>query len=273
MEIFSVLFVMYLVKIWAEDTYHGVKGTPNPRAVARARRQRSRSKSRTWGALATYWGDLVEDASQAATDNRRRKAEKKRKERERQEHPTQDAEWYETPGEPEATSPVSDPIEDDTDVDVPLDDPQPPPDPKPEADPKSEADEEPQQEGTSEPAAAPTKSNVYPFPNRTTNNSEEKSDMSTEVLGLDQSIEYARKMAGWANGHGSAGNEGYIAHLESSNVSGEALASAHEMQQAFAAAAAAAEHHAEQLEGQKVVQEAYSSNPDAGSQEYVMGHN
>ncbi len=89
-----------------------------------------------------------------------------------------------------------------------------------------------------------------------------------EVVGLDQSIAYAKSLAGFAGEHGQAGNEGYIGHLVKSQVTGVALQSAHDMQEAFATAQAAADRHAKELERQKTVQEAFDNTPDAGDKEF-----
>lgn len=93
---------------------------------------------------------------------------------------------------------------------------------------------------------------------------------AAEILGLDQSINYVEDLGNNAAEHGPAGGEGYIAHLEASNVSGAALASAHAMQQAAQQFAAACAAHAEDLRSQKTVQEAYDQVPDAGDQEFLQ---
>lgn len=265
MELFTVFLVMYMVKIVAEDTYHGVKGTPNPRHAARARRQKARAKSRTWGAVSNYWADLVEDATQAATENRRRKAAERRQQREEKpDDEIQDAEFWESGEEP------LDPWKEAT----------PAAKPrcwcgKPSADPTGHLADWPpcdyhsktRSEATS-PASEPD-SNVYKFPNQPKEN--DMSDTTIEVQGLDQAVTYAQSIAEQAAQHGTAGNEGYIAHLTEHEVSGDALASAHAMQEAFAAAAEAAEQHAADLERGRVVQEAYDVAPDAGDKEFATG--
>ena len=122
------------------------------------------------------------------------------------------------------------------------------------------------------PAAAedgPT-ARVYQFPNTTTQEETVSTDVNAEVVGLEQSIAYARQLAAFAGEHGMAGNEGYVGHLTDSQVSGEALASAGEMQEAFANAQAAAERHAELLEAQRAVQEAYDNNADAGDKAFMQ---
>lgn len=284
MEIFAVLLVAYMVKIVAEDTWHGVKGTPNPRHAARVRRQRARKNSRTWGAISNYWADLVEDATEAATERRRRKAAARRQDK-REEKPDeeiQDAEWWEDGDWPdpwEKSEPVAEAqepaglsdhwwschfcsaagagyaTEDDAADDHALH-------------MKRKHPMQTDSEATS-PAAGPD-TNVYPFPNRTEKENN-MSDTHAEVYGMDQAINYARTLAGSAAEHGTAGNEGYISQLEQNKVGGETLQSAHDMQEAFANAAAAAERHAELLEEGKAVQEAYDSAPDAGDKEFVTG--
>jgi hypothetical protein len=127
----------------------------------------------------------------------------------------------------------------------------------------------PEQQQSPRPSAPPDNlpsAKVIPFPNQ----QEEavSTDVNAEVIGLDQSIGYARNLAAFAGEHGQAGNEGYIGHLTNAKVAGEALNTAHEMQAAFAAAAEAAEAHAVELEKQKAVQEAYDNNQDAGDKEF-----
>jgi hypothetical protein len=249
MDFISFMLVVWVLKILAEDAYHGVKGTPNPRAAARARRQRTRKNSRTWGAVTGYWGDLVEDAGEAATEHRRRRAAERRKKKEavREEQPSPqtddivDAEIVED--EPESTSP---PADQEPEIDLPL-------------------DEDPAEPQVEEPAP---KSNVYQFPTRFF--PEETMSANTEVTGLDQSIAYARSIAGEAGLHGTTGNEGYIGHLTQRKVQGQALQSAYDMQAAFAAAAEAAERHAKQLERQKAIQEGYDQNADAGDKQFMQ---
>lgn len=286
MEMFTVLLIAYMVKIAAEDTWHGVRGTPNPRNAARARRQRARAKSRTWNALTNYWADLVEDATQAATERRRRKAAERRQQgEEKPDEEIQEAEWW------EEDEPHQDPWE----RSVPVTDP-----PSTPREQRSDATSPAAEPDRGMPLAnqcpgcigrgmgtgccmcglpipeslrrkpgdpsefKPGDSNVYPFPNRI------KESNVSEIQGLDQAIEYARSLADKAAEHGAAGNEGYIGVLTERNVSGATLASAHAMQEAFANAAAAAEAHAQDLEEGKVVQEAYDQAPDSGDQEFAQ---
>lgn len=119
-------------------------------------------------------------------------------------------------------------------------------------------------------AAAPTPpTNVIQFPS-STNPKENHMSTTGEVVGLDQSIAYAKSLAKFAADHASAGNEGYIGHLTSAEVSGATLQSAHEMQAKFGEAMAAAQKHAEDLKNQKSVQEAYDNAPDAGNKQFQM---
>lgn len=257
MELFAVLLVAYMVKIAAEDTLHSVKGTPNPRHAARTRRQKTRSRSRTWNAVANYWGDLVEDASQAATERRRRKAEERRTKREEEPQGSdeedrntdvQDAEWWDA-----GTGDWPDPWKTATPVNEPDD----------------EKAENPGPEATP-PAAEPNDGNVHHFPNRS-NEENEMPASAVDIHGLDQAINYAQSLAKEAEQHATAGNEGYTALLQHHNVSGETLESAHRMQEAFAAAAEAAGQHADYLSRSRVVQLAYDDVPDAGDKEFVTG--
>jgi hypothetical protein len=116
-------------------------------------------------------------------------------------------------------------------------------------------------------------SNVIPFraPGAATQKENPMTTTTTtaEVTGLDPAIAYADALAEYAGEHGPAGNEGYIGFLTDSKVAGEAITSAHEMQEAFANAQAAAQRHKAELEKQLSVQEAYDSNPDAGDKEFM----
>lgn len=104
---------------------------------------------------------------------------------------------------------------------------------------------------------------VIPFPRHY---SEEPtvSVSNGEVIGLSQSIAYAKGLAASAAEHSPAGNEGYVGHLLTSKVTGAGLSTAHDMQEAFGTAMAAADRHAIELERQLAVQESYDMVPDAG---------
>lgn len=90
-----------------------------------------------------------------------------------------------------------------------------------------------------------------------------------EITGLTQSIHYAQHLAEQAEAHGPDGNEAYLGHLQAARVTGAGLATAGQMQDAFAAAAAAAAVHAVELDKQTSVQELYDANPDAGDKTYL----
>jgi hypothetical protein len=89
-----------------------------------------------------------------------------------------------------------------------------------------------------------------------------------EIVGLDQSIAYARRLAALAGEHTPAAGEGYLAHLAAEHLDGAAVRSAEQMQAAFAEAQAAAERHATELQRQHGVQAAYDRRPDAGDKAY-----
>src|SRR4051812_5352108 len=90
-----------------------------------------------------------------------------------------------------------------------------------------------------------------------------------EVLGLDQSIAYAQTLARFAGEHTPTSNDTYLDQLAAARVTGAGLATARQMQDAFAAAAAAAAAHATQLATQRGVQAAYDQTPDAGDKQYL----
>lgn len=303
------LLVCYLVKNVAEDTYHNVRGTTNPRRVAAEKRRRARQQSRTWGAMRTYCADLVEDATTQATESRRRKAAEKaalRDEaaldarlREAEELVGPKAEVPAVPGDgsftvgcwschlcgSRGTRPTVEEAKADGEQHI-----------RDEhggngsaeyrfADIPDHADENlaPQKDVAGPVATSPVPgparqypNNVYPFRAPMAPTLKESTvtvtDVSkTEIQGLTPAIDYAEQMAGWAGEHGTAGNEGYLAFLEGSKVTGEAVASAARMQQAFDLAAQAAEEHKAELEKQRGVQEQFMANPDAGDKEFQLG--
>jgi hypothetical protein len=96
--------------------------------------------------------------------------------------------------------------------------------------------------------------------------------VGAEVLGLDQSIAYAETLARFADEHTPIGNETYLQRLAAARVTGAGLATAAQMQDAFAAAAAAAHRHATHLATQRGVQEAYEHNPDAGDKTWLTSN-
>lgn len=255
----GVMFVLWCIKVLAEDGYATVTGQSNPRLDRRRARQKSRANNPIWTQFVGWLGDVAEDArteqARARQEKREREAEARRK-RDLEEHPTVDAEY--------------------------TIDPDPQPQPAPAADqeeprrPRSHAELTADEcdydicpihgkgrQQQPEPEQTRPNQNTGDAPNQNT----EGDDMS-EIQGLDQAIAYAAAVAAMASKHATAGNEGYIGHLTERNVSGEALQSAHDMQAAMSGAMAAAEHHKSELEKQKAVQEAYDQNPDAGDQEF-----
>ncbi|OJF14477.1 hypothetical protein [Couchioplanes caeruleus] len=108
---------------------------------------------------------------------------------------------------------------------------------------------------------------VYPFPTKSQEDIV-STEVTSEVTGLDQSINYARSLAAFAGEHEMSGNEGYIGHLTQRKVTGQGLQSAYDMQAAFEGARVAAEAHATELEKQRTVQEAYDQAPDAGDKQF-----
>lgn len=262
--ILGVIFVLWCIKVFAEDGWSTVKGQSNPRMDRRKARQKSRAGNPIWTQFVGWLGDVAQDAREeqdrARKEKRERQAEARRK-RELEEHETVDAEVidrqdnpvpddevldYDTP-KPRKSMWDHDDLEDD-DVDdchipgCPIHHPATTPDPQP----------------------AEPKTNSTPDPSTTPN---EGDDMS-EINGLDQSIAYAAAVKSMAAKHGTAGNEGYIGHLTERNVTGEALQSAHDMQAAMSGAMAAAAHHESELLKQKAVQEQYDANADAGDKQF-----
>ena len=138
---------------------------------------------------------------------------------------------------------------------------------------EEEQEQQPERIGSpsTSPDGDPLPDNVIPFARPEKLNPKEyrmSTQVNGEVTGLDPAISYAKSLAMFAGEHGQAGNEGYIGFLQQSKVEGTALASAHEMQEAFANAQAAAEKHEQELAKQKSVQEAYNANPDAGDKQF-----
>jgi hypothetical protein len=248
--ILGVIFVLWCIKVFAEDGWSTVKGQSNPRMDRRKARQKSRAGNPIWTQFVGWLGDIAEDAraeqDRARKEKRERQAEARRK-RELEEHETVDAEIVDQQdNEPVPPDPA--PKHEELDVDdchipgCPIHHPATTPDPQP----------------------AEPKTNSTPDPSTTPN---EGDDMS-EINGLDQSIAYAAAVKSMAAKHGTAGNEGYIGHLTERNVTGEALQSAHDMQAAMSGAMAAAAHHESELLKQKAVQEQYDANADAGDKQF-----
>lgn len=264
MELISFMIVVWFVKTLAEDGWSTVKGTSNPRLDRRKARQKSRASNRVWGAFMDYLGDVADEAREEAKERRRKKRLANAQ--------TIDAEAVlsdpTSPGPAGRTYPAGyNPDPSDPGV---VDMATPPPIP-----PREETrrhDELTVQECTFDICpihgkgrkTEPSKS-VNPNPPSQENT---EGAVMSEVQGLDQAIAYARSVAGVANQHSTTGAEQYVGHLTQRNVTGAALQSAYDMQAAFSTAAVMAEKHADELEKQKAVQEAYDSNPDAGDQTF-----
>jgi hypothetical protein len=249
----------WVVKNAAEDVWSMSKGQSNPRMDRRRARQKARAGNPIWQQLTGWAGDITADAREEAAHRRQVKKEKRR-----------DAEAAERAAEQRRR----DEQEQIVDAEI-IDDEQPgPTSPTPEekAHEDMNADEcsydwcpvhHPQEQA--QPERTPDN---QPDPSTTSTEGDTMSDISTEIQGLDQAIAYAEGVEGMAANHAAAGNEGYIGHLTASKVTGQALQSAHDMQEAFGNARAAAENHKNQLLAQKAVQEAFDANPDAGDKEF-----
>lgn len=274
----GVMFVLWCLKVFAEDSWSTVTGRSNPRLDRRRARQKSRAKNPIWNQLVGYLGDLAEDARNEQARARQEKRERQAEERRRRDlasHPTVDAEvvradWLrpftgrsDIPGE--ATDPAV--------LNVDQSTAGPPEETKP--DPRRHRDMTPDEcpyewcpiHGK-EPQGRPQNDPSPSGPGNTNQQGESTMSDVIEVQGLDQAIAYAEQIAAAAEQHGTTGNEGYIGSLEAAKVAGDGLQSAYEMQAAFDAAQAAAEAHLRELEKQKAVQEAYDANPDAGDKEF-----
>jgi hypothetical protein len=252
-DLAALWLILWLLKNAAIDVSYAVKGGANPRyelKKAKARAAGLNPPAQPRYGTRDWFNDLLADGLEAQTAWRRRRADAKRKAREQAELEHAEAEQGEAeqgdePGQPQPDPQTSGPgaggAPDPEQQQPPR--PTPPPDSRPDA-------------------------KVIPF--RNPNQQEElvSTDINSEVIGLDQSIAYAHSLATFAGEHGQAGNEGYIAHLTSQKVQGDALRTAAEMQEAFTNAQAAAEAHAAELEKQKAVQEQYDANPDAGDKDY-----
>lgn len=255
----GVLFVVWVIKVLAEDGYSTVKGKPNPRLDRRRARQRSRAGNPIWSQLVGWAGDVAEDAR--AERGRARKAKRARQEKARR-----DAEAIE-----------AEVVDDIRDAEV-IDDPAPGEGEEPKPRRHEElTDQEcralydfcpyhgrPRPAGTEqskpEPGhQAPAGTNPKGMP-----------VMDTEIIGLDGAIATCDALIASMGEHGPAGTSGeqYINLLEAHKVTGPTLQSAHDMQQSIAVAVGAIEAHKVDLEEQKIVQEAYDTNPDAGDQEF-----
>jgi hypothetical protein len=239
MDVVSVILVVWMFKILAEDTYHGIRGTPNPRAAARARRQRARSKSRTWTAVTNYWADLVEDAAAAATESRRLRRERKRQ-------------------EPVVTQPL--PPEQ---VDLELDEPK-----EESTEGIGPVEDEIGPEVTSPtPGPEPEISNVIPFPTKENGNMSD-TQVTGEATGLFSAMHHAEAMNAAYEAYAASGDM-FVASLQNGDVSGEAVAAALQAREHEQEAAASWQRCHEALAQQTVVRDAYVATPGAGSREFV----
>lgn len=291
----AFLFVVWIVKNAVMDVTYARNGMPNPRyelkqtkaaAAGRTAKAQPRYGTREW------WTDFWADALEANTDYRRRKALERAEKRAVKE--AERARGFDPEvGQVDRPEPESEP---EPAPEPPSDGPAVTHDDNDYYTPKPGAygwrcancgrdtgavfgtEAESQQNADAhvcpgppkpDPTTAPTPEDrpdaqVIPFRPK-------EVPMSTtpaEVIGLDQSIGYAESLAKTAAEHGPGGNEGYIGHLISAKVTGEALGTAREMQEAFANAAAAAERHAAALTRQKSIQEQYDAQPDAGDKEF-----
>lgn len=282
-DLAALWLIVWMFKNAAMDVACAVTGKPNPRyelkkAKARAAGQAEPAQPR-YGTR-DWFGDLLADGLRAQTDWRRHRAAERRDRAAVRRQAAEQAErdqaeqdyWADLDRtkpdrtDPERTrpalpdEPTSEPVPasawpqqtsgpDAGGASGPEYDQQVPRQPQPPADP--------------EPMAR-----VYPFPIPTPQQEDPVTIVNSEIVGLDQSIAYAKSLAGFAGEHGQAGNEGYIGHLVKSKVTGAGLQSAHDMQDAFSTAQAAADKHAKELERQRSVQEAYDSTPDAGDKDF-----
>ena len=247
LDLGALWLVVWLIKNATMDVACAVKGQANPRYELKKAQARAAGKpdpaqprygSKDW------FADLVSDGLQAQTEARRRRAAEKRQARE-------EAEAAKSKAIVTTPAPVEQPA------------------PTPTSDPADGGAAGPEQTPTTpQPPAAPEvpTAQIIQFPTSKENGM--TTAVNGEVIGLDQSIAYAKSLGKFAGDHAAAGNEGYIGHLAASKVQGAGLQTAHDMQEAFAIAAGAAEKHAAELEKQKSVQEAYATTPDAGDKAF-----
>lgn len=256
--ILGVLFVVWVIKVLAEDSYSTVKGKPNPRLDRRRARQKSRAGNPIWSQLVGWAGDVAEDAR--AERGRARKAKRARQEKARR-----DAEAIE-----------AEVVDDIQDAEI-IDDPAP-----------AEKEEPKQRRRHDELTADECEYDFCPYHGKPRAKQTEQSkpepgqqdqagdnpkgtpDMNDEIIGLDGAIATCEALIASMGEHGPAGTSGeqYLNLLEAHNVTGPTLQSAHDMQQSIAVAVGAIEAHKVDLEEQKPLQEAYDMNPDAGDQAF-----
>ena len=253
MDLLSFMIVVWFIKVLAEDTFTTVKGRSNPRIDRRRARQKSRANNPVWNQFVGYLGDVAEDARD---EQARRRADK----RERQPRARADAEVLEAQI-----------VDDVQDAEIVEDDP-----------PATHADVDAADcdldicpvhgKGRKPEPDSNTPAN-NPNPSTGTTEPEEKTMTDTttgEIYGLDACIAYCEALSTSFENHTAAGASGeqYTGMLTDSKVTGEALASAHTMQEAVAMAVSAIEAHKSEMEAQKAVQEAYDANSDAGDKEF-----
>ena len=259
MDLISFMLVVWMIKVLAEDAFTTVKGQSNPRIERRKARQKSRASNPIWNQFVGYLGDVAEDA-------RSEQARRRQDKRDRQQRARDDAEVIEAQ------------VVDDDVVDAEIVDDEPPAGTKPaprHADlPATDCDLDicpVHGKGARRPE--PDSTNPNPSTDGTTE-PEEKTmadDTTTgEIYGLDACIAYCEALSNSFENHTAAGASGeqYTGMLTDSKVTGEALDTAHAMQEAIAMAVSAIESHKTEMEDQKAVQEAYDNNSDAGDKEF-----
>lgn len=288
------MLVIWILKNAAEDIRTTVKGQTNPRMERRKARQKSRANNPIWTQLVGWLGDIAEDARHDAAQSRQRKREQRQRELAEAEpvaviddrgHPGYNQDPADSSVVDMGTPPPREPgfwdlgPRDCTACGEPGAMVQRPdgrtfthnrtgdrcPAIEPNLTQKKEAQPKPAA------GAGPLPNNVIPFARPIKFDPKEyrmSTQVNGEVTGLDPAISYAKSLAMFAGEHGQAGNEGYIGFLQQSKVEGQALQSAHDMQEAFANAQAAAAKHEQELAKQKSVQEAYNANPDAGDKQF-----
>ncbi|MFI6228651.1 hypothetical protein ACIBCR_15220 [Micromonospora echinospora] len=101
--------------------------------------------------------------------------------------------------------------------------------------------------------------------------SKEVTMANSEATGLPTAIAFADAAATAHENFATAGSEGYTNALEGFDVSGDALSSAREAQEASTIAAEKWRAHKGHLEKQLTGQEFYRSNPDAGNKQFLAG--
>lgn len=257
MDVFTFALIVWMIKVIAEDTWSTCTGKPNQRVERRRARQKHRAGNPVWEQFVGWLGDLATEARQDRVEARQRKRERRARDR----------------GEPIDAEVIEDAeLVDDWPAGY-----NPDPGVVDMGTPPARQSEEERHENLSNTECTYDICPVHgkgakpaPGPSTTTplsGTDKGAADMS-EIQGLDNAIDYAHAVAAMAQQHSTAGNEGYIGTLTASNVTGEALASAYEMQSAMSAAMAAAEHHEQELTKQRAVQEQYDINPDAGDQQF-----